>query len=199
MCSSDLEQLSRELVLAKLKPWLESAQNLKVGQNLKYDSHIFANYGITLGGIAFDTLLESYVLESHLSHNMDSLAERHLGIKTIRYEEVCGKGVHQIGFDQVDLKIATDYAAEDADITLRLHLKLWPQIQASPGLLYVYEKIEMPAMRVLGIMERNGIRIDSALLGKQGQQVGKRLLELEGEIHQLAGDRKSTRLNSSHT
>ena len=181
------EQLSRDLVLAKLKPWLESAQNLKVGQNLKYDSHIFANYGITLGGIAFDTLLESYVLESHLSHNMDSLAERHLGIKTIRYEEVCGKGVHQIGFDQVDLKIATDYAAEDADITLRLHLKLWPQIQASPGLLYVYEKIEMPAMRVLGIMERNGIRIDSALLGKQGQQVGKRLLELEGEIHQLAG------------
>jgi DNA polymerase-1 len=180
-------QLNRDAVLAKLKPWLESASHLKVGQNLKYDAHIFANYGITLGGVAFDTLLESYVLESHLPHNMDSLAERHLGMKTIRYEEVCGKGVHQIGFDQVDLKIATDYAAEDADITLRLHLELWPQIQQSPGLLYVYEKIEMPAMRVLGIMERNGIRIDSALLGQQGQQVGKRLLELEGEIHQLAG------------
>ena len=180
-------QLNRDAVLAKLKPWLESASHLKVGQNLKYDAHIFANYGITLGGVAFDTLLESYVLESHLPHNMDSLAERHLGMKTIRYEEVCGKGVHQIGFDQVDLKIATDYAAEDADITLRLHLELWPQIQESPGLLYVYENIEMPAMRVLGIMERNGIRIDSALLGKQGQQVGKRLLELEGEIHQLAG------------
>ena len=180
-------QLNRDAVLAKLKPWLESKTHLKVGQNLKYDAHIFANYGIILGGIAFDTLLESYVLESHLPHNMDSLAERHLGIKTIRYEEVCGKGVHQIGFDQVDLKIATDYAAEDADITLRLHLELWPQIQESPGLLYVYEKIEMPAMRVLGIMERNGIRIDSALLAKQGQQVGKRLLELEGEIHQLAG------------
>ena len=180
-------QLNRDAVLAKLKPWLESATHLKVGQNLKYDAHIFANYGITLGGVAFDTLLESYVLESHLPHNMDSLAERHLGMKTIRYEEVCGKGVHQIGFDQVDLKIATDYAAEDADITLRLHLELWPQIQQSPGLLYVYEKIEMPAMRVLGIMERNGIRIDSALLGQQGQQVGKRLLELEGEIHQLAG------------
>ncbi|MBU3579341.1 DNA polymerase I [Polynucleobacter sp. 73C-SIWE] len=180
-------QLHRDVVLAKLKPWLESKTHLKLGQNLKYDAHIFANYGITLNGVAFDTLLESYVLESHLPHNMDSLAERHLGMKTIRYEEVCGKGVHQIGFDQVDLKIATDYAAEDADITLRLHLELWPQIQESPGLLYVYEKIELPAMRVLGIMERNGIRIDSALLAKQGQQVGKRLLELEGEIHQLAG------------
>ncbi|CAM3643184.1 DNA polymerase I [Polynucleobacter arcticus] len=181
------DQLSRELVLAKLQPWLESAAHYKVGQNLKYDAHIFANHGVTLQGIQFDTLLESYVLESHMPHNMDSLAERHLGMKTIRYEEVCGKGVHQIGFDQVDLKIATNYAAEDADITLRLHLALWPQIQASPGLLYVYENIEMPAMRVLGIMERNGIRIDSALLSQQGQEVGKRLLALEGEIHQLAG------------
>jgi DNA polymerase I len=180
-------QLDRAEVLARMKPWLESQSHLKVGQNLKYDSHIFANYGITLKGVAFDTLLESYVLESHLPHNMDSLAERHLGIKTIRYEEVCGKGAHQIGFDQVDLKIATDYAAEDADITLRLHYELWPQIQKNPGLLFIYKKIEMPAMRVLGIMERNGIRIDSALLSQQGQQVGKRLLELEGEIHQLAG------------
>jgi len=180
-------QLSRDLVIARMKAWLESSGHLKVGQNLKYDTHIFANYGVKLGGVAFDTLLESYVLESHLPHNMDSLAERHLGMKTIRYEEVCGKGVHQIGFDQVDLQIATDYAAEDADITLRLHLELWPQIQADPGLLYVYQHIEMPAMRVLGIMERNGIRIDSALLSKQGQEVGKRLLALEGEIHQLAG------------
>ncbi|MBU3583379.1 DNA polymerase I [Polynucleobacter sp. 15G-AUS-farblos] len=180
-------QLDRDFVLSRLKPWLESASHLKVGQNLKYDMHIFANYGITLQGVAFDTLLESYVLESHMPHNMDSLAERHLGLKTIRYEEVCGKGVHQIGFDQVDLQIATNYAAEDADITLRLHHELWPQIQESPGLLYIYEQVEMPAMRVLGVMERNGIRIDSALLAKQGQQVGKRLLELEGEIHQLAG------------
>jgi len=132
-------------------------------------------------------LLESYVLESHMPHNMDNLAERHLGMKTIKYEEVCGKGVHQIGFDQVDLQTATKYAAEDADITLRLHLALWPQIQTSPGLLYVYEKIEMPAMRVLGIMERNGIRIDSSLLAQQGQEIGKRLLALEREIHQLAG------------
>ena len=180
-------QLNRDYVLSRMKSWLESASHLKVGQHLKYDMHIFANYGITLQGVAFDTLLESYVLESHMPHNMDSLAERHLGLKTIRYEEVCGKGVHQIGFDQVDLEVATNYAAEDADITLRLHNELWPQIQENPGLLYVYEQIEMPAMRVLGIMERNGIRIDSALLAKQGQQVGKRLLELEGEIHQLAG------------
>ena len=180
-------QLDRDLVLKRMRSWLESKTHLKVGQNLKYDAHIFANYGITLNGVEFDTLLESYVLESHMPHNMDSLAERHLGMKTIRYEEVCGKGVHQIGFDQVDLKIATDYAAEDADITLRLHLELWPQIQENPGLLYIYENVEMPAMRVLGIMERNGIRIDSALLAKQGQQVGKRLLELEGEIHKLAG------------
>ena len=180
-------QLNRDDVLKRMQPWLESSAHAKLGQNLKYDTHIFANYGITLQGIEFDTLLESYVLESHLPHNMDSLAERHLGLKTIRYEEVCGKGVHQIGFDQVDLKVATDYAAEDADITLRLHLELWPQIQASPELLYVYQQIEMPAMRVLGIMERNGIRIDSELLAKQGQVVGKRLLALEGEIHQLAG------------
>ena len=181
------EQLKREYVLDRLKPWLENKTHCKVGQNLKYDAHIFANYGITLQGVEFDTLLESYVLESHMPHNMDSLAERHLGMKTIKYEEVCGKGVHQIGFDQVDLQTATQYAAEDADITLRLHCALWPQIQASPGLLYVYEKIEMPAMRVLGIMERNGIRIDTALLAKQGQEIGKRLLALEGEIHQLAG------------
>ena len=181
------EQLKREYVLDRLKPWLESKTHFKVGQNLKYDAHIFANYGITLQGVQFDTLLESYVLESHMPHNMDNLAERHLGMKTIKYEEVCGKGVHQIGFDQVDLQTATKYAAEDADITLRLHLALWPQIQTSPGLLYVYEKIEMPAMRVLGIMERNGIRIDSALLAQQGQEIGKRLLALEREIHQLAG------------
>jgi len=180
-------QLNRDYVLSRMKSWLESASHSKVGQHLKYDMHIFANYGISLQGVAFDTLLESYVLESHMPHNMDSLAERHLGLKTIRYEEVCGKGVHQIGFDQVDLQVATNYAAEDADITLRLHHELWPQIQENPGLLYVYKQIEMPAMRVLGIMERNGIRIDSALLAKQGQQVGKRLLELELEIHQSAG------------
>jgi DNA polymerase I len=144
------DQLDRQSVLDQMRPWLEDPKRHKVGQNLKYDAHIFANYGITLRGIQHDTLLESYVLESHLAHNMDSLAERHLGMKTIRYEEVCGKGAHQIGFDQVDLATATNYAAEDADITLRLHHFLWPQIENSPGLRYVYEQIEMPAMRVLG-------------------------------------------------
>ena len=128
-------QLSRELVLARMKPWLESTSHLKVGQNLKYDSHIFANYDITLQGIAFDTMLESYVLESHMPHNMDNLAERHLGMKTIKYEEVCGKGVHQIGFDQVDLKIATDYAAEDADITYRLYDVLSSKLANTPELM----------------------------------------------------------------
>ncbi|MCE7526709.1 DNA polymerase I [Polynucleobacter sp. IMCC 30228] len=180
-------QLDRAWVLERLLPWLEDASKAKVGQNLKYDAHIFANYGITLQGIAFDTLLESYVLESHLPHNMDSMAERHLGIKTIRYEEVCGKGVHQIGFDQVDLATACNYAAEDADITLRLHQFLWPQIAENAGLCYVYQQIELPAMRVLGIMETNGIKVDTALLAKQGQTVGKRLLSLETEIHKLAG------------
>ncbi|MFZ4118037.1 MAG: DNA polymerase I [Polynucleobacter sp.] len=181
------DQLDRQSVLDRMRPWLEDPKRYKVGQNLKYDTHIFANYGVALQGIQHDTLLESYVLESHLAHNMDSLAERHLGVKTIRYEEVCGKGVHQIGFDQVDLATATNYAAEDADITLRLHHFLWPQIENSPGLRYVYEQIEMPAMRVLGVMERNGIRIDSARLAAQGLEVGKRLLALEGEIHALAG------------
>jgi DNA polymerase-1 len=181
------DQLDRQSVLDQMRPWLEDPKRHKLGQNLKYDAHIFANYGITLRGIQHDTLLESYVLESHLAHNMDSLAERHLGVKTIRYEEVCGKGVHQIGFDQVDLATATNYAAEDADITLRLHHFLWPQIESSPGLRYVYEQIEMPAMRVLGVMERNGIRIDSARLAAQGLEVGNRLLALEGEIHALAG------------
>ena len=180
------EQLNRAWVLAQLKPWLENPQAKKVGQNLKYDIHVFENYQITMQGVAHDTLLESYVLESHLSHGMDSLAERHLGIKTIRYEDVCGKGAHQIGFDQVDLKTATDYAAEDADITLRLHEYLWPQLEQEPGLRYVYEHIEMPAMRVLGIIERNGITIDSAKLAQQGQEVGKKLLALEKEIHELA-------------
>jgi DNA polymerase I len=181
------EQLERDWVLAQLKPWLENPLAKKLGQNLKYDMHVFGNYQIQVQGVEHDTLLESYVLESHLSHSMDNLAQRHLGVKTIQYEEVCGKGVHQIGFDQVDLKTATEYAAEDADITLRLHHHLWPQLERMPSLRYVYEQIEMPAMRVLGIMESNGITIDREKLAIQGQEVGKKLLVLEKEIHQLAG------------
>lgn len=181
------EQLERHWVLAQMKPWLEDPLAKKLGQNLKYDIHVFGNYQIQVQGVEHDTLLESYVLESHLSHSMDNLAQRHLGIKTIQYEEVCGKGIHQIGFDQVDLKTATEYAAEDADITLRLHHHLWPQLEHMPSLRYVYEQIEMPAMRVLGIMESIGITIDREKLAIQGQEVGKKLLVLEKEIHQLAG------------
>jgi DNA polymerase-1 len=180
-------QLNREETLDILKPWLEDESAKKLGQNLKYDMHIFANHGIQLKGIQHDTLLQSYVYESHRSHDMDSLALRHLGIKTISYEEVCGKGASQIGFEQVDIVTATRYAAEDADITLRLHRHLWPLIEMDEKLLFVYEKIEIPTMLVLFQMECNGILIDSQKLAAQGQVIGRRLLELEKEIHELAG------------
>ena len=181
------QQLNREQVFAYLKPWLEDAQAKKVGQNLKFDQHIFANHGVRLAGIMHDTILQSYVYESHKPHNMDNLALRHLGIKTISYEEVCGKGVSQITFDQVNLAQATQYAAEDADITLRLHEYLWPLIEKDEKLRFVYEQLELPTMRVLGIMETNGILIDTQKLAQQGQVVGRRMLELETEIFALAG------------
>jgi DNA polymerase-1 len=158
-------QLSRQYVLQKLKPWLENPERLKVGQNLKYDSHIFLNQGVELRGIAHDTLLASYVLEAHKSHDMDSLARRHLNQSTISFEEVCGKGAGQITFDQVDLVRATAYAAEDADITLQLHQCLWPQVEADPKLLEVYRRIEVPTAVVLRKIERNGVLIDADLLG----------------------------------
>lgn len=181
------EQLNREETLELLRPWLEDERALKVGQNLKFDWHILANHGVNLRGIEHDTLLESYVYESHRSHDMDSLAQRHLGIKTTTFEEVCGKGASQIGFDQVDIATATQYAAEDADITLRLHHYFWPIIQSDENLRYVYQDIEMPTMRVLARMERNGILIDSQKLAQQGQAIGLRLLDLEKEIYILAG------------
>jgi len=131
------DQLSREFVLEKLKPWLQGATKPKLGQHLKYDSHIFANYGIALKGIVHDTLLQSYVIESHRTHDMDSLALRWLDKKTITYEQVCGKGASQIGFDEVSIETATDYAAEDADITLRLHNTLWPRIEANEKLRFI--------------------------------------------------------------
>jgi DNA polymerase I len=185
--STNEDQLDKQSVLEKLKPWLESDAHAKLGQNLKYDIHIFDGCGIKLRGIQHDTLLQSYVLESHRSHDMDSLAMRHLGEKTIAYEDVCGKGVHQITFDQVNLDAATQYAAEDADITLRLHHAMYPAIEADEKLLRIYREIEMPAMLALAVMERNGILIDSAKLAAQGQIVGQRLLELEKQIHELAG------------
>lgn len=180
------EQLSRELVLARLKPWLEDEAQLKVGQNLKYDSHVFANHGITLRGVAHDTLLESYVFESHKSHDMDNLAMRHLERKAISFEEVCGKGANQIGFDQVDIARATEYAAENAEITLQLHQSMFPRVECDAKLLYIYREIELPTAQVLQKIERNGVLIDAQLLMKQSHEIGQRLLGLEQQAYELA-------------
>ena len=180
-------QLSLELVLATLKPWLEDAGKPKVGQHLKYDSHIFANHGVALRGIAHDTLLESYVFESHKSHDMESLALRHLNRKTISYEDVCGKGASQICFDEVAIDRATAYAAEDADITLQLHRAMWPQVLHNKGLTTIYEKIELPTSVVLQKIERNGVLIDTDLLAAQSHELGKRMLEMEKQAYALAG------------
>jgi DNA polymerase-1 len=181
------DQLSREHALLKLKPWLESAQHKKLGQDLKYDQHIFANYGIQLAGIAEDTLLQSYVLESHKSHDLDSLALRHLGVKTISYAEIVGKGAKQICFDQVDLATATRYAAENADIILQLHQALISQIKMQGKLDAVYRNIELPARQVLYIMERNGVLIDSVKLAGQSRELGEKLINIETQAYATAG------------
>ncbi|KUY56609.1 DNA polymerase I [Burkholderia sp. AW33-5] len=181
------EQLPIDDVLARLKPWLESADRKKVGQHLKYDAQVLANYDIALNGIEHDTLLESYVLESHRTHDMDSLALRHLGVKTIKYEDVAGKGAKQIGFDEVALEQAAAYAAEDADITLQLHHALYPQVAREPGLERVYREIEMPVSLVLRKMERTGVLIDDARLQAQSSEIATRLIELEGQAYELAG------------
>ncbi|WP_288407124.1 DNA polymerase I [uncultured Herbaspirillum sp.] len=180
-------QLSRAHVLDKLKPWLEDASKPKLGQHLKYDSHIFANYGVRLAGVKHDTLLESYVFESHRPHDMDSLAARHLERKTITYAEVCGKGASQIGFNEVPIERATEYAAEDADVTLALHQAMWPQIEHDDKLRFIYEKIEVPTSVVLQKIERNGVLIDSERLGQQSHDLGKRMLEIEQQAYVLAG------------
>ncbi|WP_213230377.1 DNA polymerase I [Caballeronia sp. NK8] len=181
------EQLPRDEVLAKLKPWLEDASKKKVGQHLKYDEQVLANYGIELRGVEHDTLLQSYVLESHRPHDMDNLALRHLGVKTIKYEDVAGKGASQIGFDEVPLDKASAYAAEDADITLRLHHALYPQVAQEEGLLRVYRDIELPTSRVLRKMERNGVLIDRQRLDTQSNEIAKRLIELQAQAYELAG------------
>ena len=180
-------QLSRDSVLARLKPWLEDASKPKVGQHLKYDSHVLANYGIALRGVVHDTLLESYVFEAHRTHDMDSLALRHLDRKTISYVDVCGKGASQLCFDQVALDRATEYAAEDADVTLQLHHAMWPHVENDPGLRFVYEKIEIPTAVVLQRIERNGVLIDTGLLNQQSGELGRRMLDIEKEAYELAG------------
>ncbi len=180
------QQLAIESTLAKLKPWLEDTSKPKLGQNIKYDKHIFANHGISLNGIVHDTLLQSYILESHLPHNMDSLATRHLNIKTISYDEITGKGAKRIGFEQVEIEKAAQYAAEDADITLQLHQYLHPKVQQNKNLEHVYQQLELPVLNVLFEMERNGVLLDKNLLETQSHELGEKLLNLEQQAFVLA-------------
>jgi DNA polymerase-1 len=181
------EQLSRDAVLAQLKPWLENPRHAKLGQHFKYDMHVFANYGVQVAGVAHDTLLESYVLESHQRHDMDSMAQRLLSIKTISYDEVTGTGAKRIGFEQVAVERAAEYAAEDADITLQLHRALQPRIAADEKLSHIYAGIEMPAMPVLYAMERNGVLLDEKLLAELSAEFGAKMMEFEKRAHEQAG------------
>ena len=181
-------QLDRQWVLDQFRPLLENPNKPKVGQNLKYDMSVLARHGISLEGIAFDTMLESYVLDSTGSrHDMDSLALKYLGEKTIHFEDIAGKGAGQLRFNQIALEQAGPYAAEDADVTLRLHRELWPRLCEVPSLRTVLEDIEMPLVPVLSRIERNGARVDAALLKTQGKEIAQRLDELEREAHELAG------------
>ena len=181
------DQLPRDEVLAKLKPWLAAVDRKKVLQNAKYDQHVFANHGIALAGIAHDTMLQSYVIESDKGHDLGQLCTRHLGLDTIAYEDLCGKGVKQIGFDQVDIERAATYAAEDADVTLRVHNVLHPRFAGEPGLSRIYHGIEMPAREVIWRMERNGILIDGDQLAHQSHEIGQKIMALEAQAYQLAG------------
>jgi len=180
------EQLPRDAVLARLKPWLENPQYQKLGQHIKYDRHVFANHGIEVQGYAHDTMLQSYVLEVHKPHGLASLAERHLGRKGISYEALCGKGAHQIGFEQVDIARAAEYSCEDSDQTLDVHLALWPRLQADGPLLFIYQ-LEIQSSEALYRIERNGVLIDAATLATQSHDLGQRILQLESEAHTLAG------------
>jgi DNA polymerase-1 len=181
------EQLPREEVLERMRGWLENPDKPKLGQNLKYDMHIFNNHGVTLKGIVHDTLLQSYVFESHKPHDMDTMALRHLGYTTIPFVDVCGKGANMICFDQVELQRATEYAAEDSDITLRLHQTMLPHVEKDPGLTYIYKHIELPTQIVLQKIERNGVLIDADKLGAQSRELGARLVELEAQAYEIAG------------
>ncbi|WP_433637897.1 DNA polymerase I [Kluyvera georgiana] len=183
------DQIARERVLELLKPLLEDDALLKVGQNLKYDRGILANYGIELRGIAYDTMLESYTLDSIAGrHDMDSLSDRWLKHKTITFEEIAGKGKNQLTFNQIALEEAGRYAAEDADVTLQLHLKMWPKLQKNEGPLRIFNEIEMPLVPVLSRVERNGVKIDPAVLHAHSQEIAKRLVELEQKAYEIAGE-----------
>jgi DNA polymerase-1 len=181
-------QLSREHVLGALKPILEDASRPKVGQHGKYDINVLSHYGIAVKGLAHDTMLESYIFNATATrHDMDSLAQRYLGYTTVKYEEICGKGAKQISFSQVDIDTAGKYAAEDADITLRLHHALWPRLEAEPTLRSVYLDIEIPVVPVLAKMEQTGVLIDANELRMQSQELGKRMLELQQKAYAAAG------------
>lgn len=179
-------QLPLDEVLARLKPWLENPAKSKLGQHVKYDRHVFANHGVQVQGYAHDTMLQSYVLEAHKPHGLASLAERHLGRSGINYEDLCGKGVHQIKFNQVDIAKASEYSCEDSDQTLDVHRVLWPQVEANDKLRFIYE-LEMHSSETLYRIERNGVLIDAPTLAKQSGELGARILQLETEAHELAG------------
>jgi DNA polymerase-1 len=181
-------QLDRDTVLARLKPWLENSAKKKLGHHLKYDAHVLANYGIRLAGIRYDSMLESYVLNSTATrHNLDSVARKYLGIETIHYEDVAGKGAKQIRFDEVSLEQAAPYAAEDADVTLRLHQVLWPQLQSTGLLARLYETIEQPLVPVLTRMEENGVLVDAKLLGQLSNEFAEKIASVEAEAYRVAG------------
>ena len=182
------EQISRERLLEKLKPLLESDEHKKVGQHIKYDMNVLANYGIEMKGIAFDTMLESYVLNSTASrHDMDSLADRYLGVKTVKFEDIAGKGKKQLTFNQIELEQAGPYAAEDADITLRLHQAIDAQLSKDEKLSKVFTEIEKPLIPVLSHIERNGALVDPKVLGEQSTELAARMIELEREAYEIAG------------
>ena len=180
-------QLDFDAALARLRPWLEDAARPKVGQNAKYDMHILAHHGVRVRGVRHDTCVQSYVLESHKPHDMDSLAQRHLRIKTVAYEEVAGKGASQISFDQVSVERATEYSAEDADVTLQLHHVLHPDIARDAKLAFIYESIEMPVMEVLFDIERAGVLVDTRLLEAQSAELGRRMFDIEQQARAAAG------------
>jgi len=183
------EQLDRDWVLSQLKPLLESSEIKKVGQNLKYDKNVLVNHGIDLQGVEHDTMIESYVLNSTGSrHNMDALAEKYLGRTTTHFEDIAGKGAKQLSFNQIAIEVAAPYAAEDADITLRLHHAIYPQLEQVEGLKSVYEEIDKPLVPVLSKIERTGALLDAHLLGIQSQELGGRIVALEREAYELAGE-----------
>ncbi|MGA1079547.1 MAG: DNA polymerase I [Steroidobacteraceae bacterium] len=182
------EQLPLTAVLDRLRPLLEDEATAKLGHHLKYDAHVLANHGIALAGMRHDSMLESYVLDSTATrHDMDSVARQYLGIKTVSYEEVAGKGAKQLPFGQVDVAVATRYAAEDADVTLRLHQKLWPALAQLPDLERLYREVEIPLLAVLFRMERRGVLVDVEVLGQQGKEIDRRIAEVRQEVFAAAG------------